>query len=106
MQCLGRSGCTKQVLQQHRRRAGGDIYWCLLGISDGKIARDVVRGECGVTVSADDAVGLADAIERLCDDAAACARMGANARALFEAEFTQAITMGKWRAVLEEVRRK
>ena len=59
-----------------------------------------------MTVSADDAVGLADAIERLCDDAPACARMGANARVMFEAEFTQAIAMGKWRAVLEEVRRK
>ena len=48
-----------------------------IGDADGEIARDVARGACGVTVSADDAVGLADAIERLCDDAPACARMGA-----------------------------
>ena len=77
-----------------------------IGDADGEIARDVARGACGVTVSADDAVGLADAIERLCDDAPACARMGANARAMFEAEFTQAMAMGKWRGVLEEVRGK
>ena len=64
----------------------------------------MAHGVCGVTVSADDAVGLAGAIERLCDDAPACARMGANARAMFEAEYSQAIAMGKWRGVLEEVR--
>ena len=63
----------------------------------------MARGACGVTVSADDAVGLAGAIERLCGHAPACARMGANARAMFEAEFTQAMAMGKWRGVLEEV---
>ena len=74
-----------------------------IGDADGEIARDVARGACGVTVSADDAVGLANAIERLRDDAPACARMGANARAMFEAEFTQAIAMGKWRGVLAEV---
>ena len=43
---------------------------------DGEIAREVARGDCGVTVAPDDAVALANAIERLCDDAAACARMG------------------------------
>ena len=57
-----------------------------------------------MTVVADDAVGLANTVERLCDDRAACARMGANARAMFEAEFTREIAMGKWRGVLEEVR--
>ena len=63
----------------------------------------MARGACGVTVAADDAVGLAGAIERLCDDAPACARMGANARAMFEEEYSQAIAMGKWRRVLAEV---
>ena len=43
---------------------------------DGEIAREVARGDCGVTVAPDDAVALANAIERLCDDAAARARMG------------------------------
>ena len=56
-----------------------------------------------MTVSPDDALPLAPAIERLCDDAAACARMGSNARELFEAEYSQAIAMGKWRGVLREV---
>ena len=77
-----------------------------IGDADGEIAREVARGECGVTVSADDALALAKTIERLCDDAAACARMGANARAMFEAEYSQAIAMGKWRGVLAEVQEK
>lgn len=37
--------------------------------------------------------------------AAACARMGANARAMFEAEYSQAMAMGRWRAVLAVVTR-
>jgi hypothetical protein len=40
----------------------------------------------------------------LADDPGAC--MGVAARAMFEAEFTQAIAIGKWRAVLEGVRVK
>ena len=75
-----------------------------IGDADGEIAREVARGACGVTVPADDAVPLANAIERLCDDAVACARMSANARALFEAEYSQVIAIGKWRGALAEVR--
>ncbi len=36
--------------------------------------------------------------------AEARARMGANARAMFDAEYSQAIALGEWRAVLREVR--
>ena len=75
-----------------------------VGDADGEIAREVARGDCGVTVAPDDAVALANAIERLCDDAAACARMGMNARAMVEAEFTREIAMSRWRGVLAEVR--
>jgi len=74
-----------------------------VGDLKGEIAREVARGECGLTVSPDDPVPLATAIEQLCDDSAACQRMGANARAMFEAEYSQAIAIGKWRAVLKEV---
>ena len=42
---------------------------------DGEIAREVSRGQCGVTVAPDDAVGLANAVERLSGDRDACARM-------------------------------
>ena len=42
---------------------------------DGEIAREVARGDCGVTVAPDDAVGLANAVERLSGDRDACARM-------------------------------
>ena len=75
-----------------------------IGDADGEIAREVARGDCGVTVAPDDAVALANAIERLCDDAAVRARMGVNARALFDAEFTREIAMSRWRGVLAEVR--
>ena len=54
-----------------------------LPISKGEVPRLQHGGDCGVIVAPDDAVALANAIERLCDDAAACARMGvmdANAR--------------------------
>ena len=74
-----------------------------IGDADGEIAREVGRGKCGVTVAPGDAAALATTIERLCDDAAACSQMGANARAMFESEFTQAIAIEKWRAVLREV---
>ena len=63
---------------------------------DGEIAREVARGDCGVTVAPDDAVALANAIERLCDDAAACARMGVmntNARG----HCLRPSSRGKWR---------
>ena len=43
---------------------------------DGEIAREVSHGQCGVTVAPEDTVALANAIERLCDDAAVRARMG------------------------------
>ena len=71
---------------------------------DGEIAREVSHGQCGVTVAPEDTVALANAIERLCDDAAACVRMGVNARAMFEAEFTREMAMSRWRGVLAEVR--
>ena len=55
-----------------------------------------------MTVRAEDAEPLANAIERLCD-VVVCTRLGANARAMFEAEYSQAIAIGKWRGVLAEV---
>ena len=75
-----------------------------IGDADGEIAREVARCNCGVTIGPDDVLGLANAIARLCDEPGTCVRMGANARAMFEAEFAQAIAIGKWRAVLAEVR--
>ena len=58
-----------------------------------------------MTVPADDAVHLAKGIERLCDDTAACMPIGMNARAMFEAEYSQSMVMGKWREVLTNVSR-
>ena len=75
-----------------------------IGDADGEIAREVARGNCGITVAPDNAPGLANAIERLCDEPETCSRMGANARAMFDAEFAQQIAIGKWRVVLAEVR--
>ena len=75
-----------------------------IGDADGEIARVVARGGCGVTVGPDDARGLANAIELLRDEPGACSSMGVSARAMFDAEFSQEIAIGKWRAVLAEVR--
>jgi glycosyltransferase involved in cell wall biosynthesis len=55
--------------------------------SDGWTRELVEANGCGVYVKAGDGVAMADAIERLADDADARARMGANARALAEREF-------------------
>jgi glycosyltransferase involved in cell wall biosynthesis len=55
--------------------------------SDGWTRGLVETNDCGVYVKAGDGVAMADAIERLADDADTRACMGANARALAEREF-------------------
>jgi len=64
--------------------------------------RDIVESnDVGVWAELGDAQGLADAIRGLIEDPDRCARQGVNARALFEAEYTRAISAGKYADVFE-----
>lgn len=81
--------------------AGSPVIF--IGDADGEIAREVARGKCGFAVPPDDAQPLATAIEQLCDDKVLHAQMGANARALFDAEYSQVTAIGKWRTVLAAI---
>src|SRR5258707_9537163 len=46
----------------------------------GWLSNLISENDCGVSVTPDDAVAFADALERLASDSDACARMGANGR--------------------------
>jgi glycosyltransferase involved in cell wall biosynthesis len=58
--------------------------------------------ECGLTVRADDAVALAEATEKLCDDKALRNRMGENARRVAEGMFDRNLLAERMRNVLLE----
>lgn len=73
-----------------------------IGDSDGEVARDIKRGDCGICVAPDDAEALANAVEQLFTDRARCERLGAQARALFDREFARPLAMQRWKAVLAE----
>jgi colanic acid biosynthesis glycosyl transferase WcaI len=74
-----------------------------IGDKNGEIAREVTRGYCGMTMPPDDPNLLAKIITQLCGDTELCERMGKNARAFFEAEYSQSIAIDKWRRVLDAV---
>lgn len=69
--------------------------------SDGWTRDLVEENEAGIYFPACDGAALADAVERLADDAELRARMGENARALAESEFARDILAEKVRVVLE-----
>ena len=71
--------------------------------ADGEIARLVHEHNCGTVVTPGDADGLATAIAALAQDNARIASMGANARAMLEANFTRDMAFQRWRAVLARV---
>jgi glycosyltransferase involved in cell wall biosynthesis len=67
--------------------------------------RDLAEGnDCGVYVPSGDGRALADAVEKLADDRGAMARMGANARALAEREFSRDDLAARMLDVLEKAR--
>ena len=51
-----------------------------------------------------DGAGLTRAILDLAGDPASCGRMGERARKAFEAEFSRAIAVAKWKALLDSLR--
>lgn len=66
----------------------------------------VEENDCGVYVPAGDGVAMADAIERLADEPDTVARMGRNARALAEREFSRDDLAARMLDVLERARGK
>jgi glycosyltransferase involved in cell wall biosynthesis len=73
----------------------------VIGDLDGEIARITRAARCGLAVAAGDAEGLAGAIRSLRGDAASCASLGANARAIFEARYDRPHAMALWEKALE-----
>jgi len=74
-----------------------------IGDRDGEIARLLARYDCGRTVAMRDGAALTRTILELAGDLANCQRMGERARRAFEAEFSKAIAVTKWRSLLEEL---
>jgi glycosyltransferase involved in cell wall biosynthesis len=72
-----------------------------IGDRDGEIARLLARYDCGRTVAMGDGAALTRTILELASDRAKCQRMGERARRAFEAEFSKAIAVTKWRSLLE-----
>jgi glycosyltransferase involved in cell wall biosynthesis len=71
-----------------------------IGAADGEIARLIDESGCGFTVAPGDGKGLADRILRLASDPELCARLGARARAAFEARWDESIALQQWEEVL------
>ena len=72
--------------------------------SDGPVSL-IEDGESGILVPLADAPALARAIERVCGDAALAASLGRGGRAAYEAGFTEAAVVTRWRIFLAEVAR-
>jgi len=71
-----------------------------VGDLDGEIARAIAAHDCGVTVAAGDAEGLAAAIKDLRASPDKLRAMGARARAAFEREWDKPIALARWREVI------
>lgn len=70
---------------------------------DGDIPRLIREAECGLVVRVGDSGALAAAIRRLREDEELRDSMGRNARALFEARFTDEIAFALWERQLAEL---
>lgn len=67
----------------------------------GWVAELIRDHKCGIAVQPEDPDALADALIRMADDRAECARMGARARAFAESEFSRADLGGRFVDFLE-----
>ncbi len=74
-----------------------------VGPAGSEVARTILREGCGMTVDNGDAGGLALAIERLADDEAARAHMGALARRALEEKYTRSVATARFLRVLAEL---
>ncbi|MEA3274704.1 MAG: glycosyltransferase, partial [Pseudomonadota bacterium] len=71
-----------------------------IGDADGELARILRQTDSGVVVAPGDGEGLAGEIVRLREEPEAAARIGANARRVFETRFDKSIGLGQWGEVL------
>ena len=73
-----------------------------LGDTDGEVARDIRRFNCGMVVAANDAEGLVAALRRYADEPALLAEHGRNARAMAVEHFDLKVSVEKWRRLLAD----
>jgi glycosyltransferase involved in cell wall biosynthesis len=71
----------------------------VLGI-DGEAADIVRAGEAGLCVGAENPAGIVDAVLRLRDDAALCARLGENGRRLVETQYSRQAIARRYESLL------
>jgi glycosyltransferase involved in cell wall biosynthesis len=71
-----------------------------IGDADGEIANLLKRHDCGRAFAIGDAAGLAEFIVELYEHPEVCSRMGHNARAALDAEWSQAKAFRQWRGLL------
>lgn len=71
-----------------------------IGAPDGEVAGLLEKFSCGLSVPEGDPAALADAIRTIAANPDLCRRMGANARAAFEANFTLDHAVARWQALL------
>lgn len=72
----------------------------LIGAEDGEIARMLRQADAGLVVQPGDGAGLAAALRRLQQDPETRARMGHNARRLFDARFRDDLAQAAWARLL------
>ncbi|TAK86030.1 MAG: glycosyltransferase WbuB [Betaproteobacteria bacterium] len=76
-----------------------------VGDLDGEVARMLRDHQCGLSVAAGDAEGLAKVVLDLKAHREICREMGQRARAAFEAHYDKPIGVERWRVLLEKIAR-
>jgi glycosyltransferase involved in cell wall biosynthesis len=74
-----------------------------IGAEDGEVASVLAAGGCGLAVAIGEGAALARLIAELADAPDVVVRMGANARAAYEARYTREHGIATWRALLASI---
>jgi glycosyltransferase involved in cell wall biosynthesis len=74
-----------------------------VGDAEGEIGRLVQRCDCGRSFTVGDSAGLAEYIAWLATHPAEVVRLGRNARAALEAEFSKVAALGRWEELLARI---
>ena len=75
-----------------------------IGDTDGELARIIREARCGLVVAAGHPEGLADALRHLRSDGVERDRMGARARRLLSDNYSAQGALGRWAALLAQIR--